>query len=317
MTWGNWLVGQTWSNFMDVATLPESVDFIGPTDGTTFVRQPQVRYTTGGFSLSAENRETTILPYDVAGVAGARIISDDGYAPDLTARYAWKGDWGHVAVAGLLRELTHETATIDDSTWAGSLSLSGKFNFGKDDIRWMALYGNLGRYVGLNFATDAVLDANGNLDSLDGYAGFIAYRHIWGGSGAWRSTFTYSLQEYDNESILGNSAANKSSSSWNVNLFYSPIPKLDIGAEYRQATAERENGRRRRPRSVAADDQVLVLISRAAWTATRRAPLSTHRPRAVNSRTISFMSVANSNAVAPAASRPSVPTVTRTRARSR
>jgi len=238
--WRNWLVGQTWSNFMDVATLPESVDFIGPTDGTTFVRQPQVRYTAGGLSLSAENRETTILPYDVAGVAGARIISDDGYAPDLTARYAWKGDWGHVALAGLLRELTHETATIDDSTWAGSLSLSGKFNFGKDDIRWMALYGNLGRYVGLNFATDAVLDANGNLDSLDGYAGFIAYRHMW--TDRLRSTFTYALQEYDNESILGNSAANKSSSSWNVNVFYSPIPKLDIGAEYRQATAERENG---------------------------------------------------------------------------
>ena len=160
----------------------------------------------------------------------------------------------------------------------GSLSLSGKFNFGKDDIRWMALYGNLGRYVGLNFATDAVLDANGNLDSLDGYAGFIAYRHMW--TDKLRSTFTYSLQEYDNESILGNSAANKSSSSWNVNLFYSPFPKLDIGAEYRQATAERENGDGRRPRPVAADDQVLVLISRAAWTATRRAPLSTHRPRA-------------------------------------
>jgi hypothetical protein len=106
----------------------------------------------------------------------------------------------------------------------------------------MALYGNLGRYVALNFATDAVLDASGNLESLDGYAGFIAYRHIWGGSGAWRSTFTYSLEEYDNESILSSSSANKSSSSWNVNLFYSPIPKLDIGAEYRQATAERENG---------------------------------------------------------------------------
>jgi hypothetical protein len=238
--WRNWLVGQTWSNFMDVATLPESVDFIGPTDGTTFVRQPQVRYTAGGLSLSAENRETTILPYDVAGVAGTRIVSDDGFAPDLTARYAWKADWGHIAVAGLLRELTYETPATDDSAWAGSLSLSGKFNFGKDDVRWMALYGNLGRYVGLNFATDAVVDANGNLDSLDGYAGFIAYRHMW--TDRLRSTFTYALQEYDNESILGNSAANKSSSSWNANLFYSPIPKLDIGAEYRQATAERENG---------------------------------------------------------------------------
>jgi hypothetical protein len=240
VTWGNWLVGQTWSNFMDVATLPEAVDFIGPTDGTTFVRQPQVRYTKGGFSLSAENRETTLLPYSATGVPGARIVSDDGMYPDLTARYAWKGKWGHVAVAGLLRELTHETSTIDDSSWTGALSLSGKFNFGKDDLRWMALYGNLGRYVGLNFATDAVLDANGNLDGLDGYAGFLAYRHMW--TDKLRSTISYALQSYDYDSILGDSTANASSDSWTVNIIYSPLPKLDIGAEYRHASAERENG---------------------------------------------------------------------------
>ncbi len=70
VTWREWLVGQTWSNFMDVATLPEAADFIGTTDGTTFVRQPQVRWTKGGFSLSAENRETTITPYTAAGATG-------------------------------------------------------------------------------------------------------------------------------------------------------------------------------------------------------------------------------------------------------
>jgi len=254
VTWGNWLVGQTWSNFMDVATLPEAADFIGTTDGTTFVRQPQVRWTKGGFSLSAENRETTILPYTAVGACTlancGRIVSDDGMVPDLTARYAWKQKWGHVAVAGMMRELSHEqyapaTGTtpavdIDDSTWAGAVSLSGKFNIGKDDIRWMALYGNLGRYVGLNFATDAVLSAGGEIESVDGMAGFIAYRHMW--TDKLRSTFSFAMQDYDNESILSNSAANKSSDSWTVNLFYSPIPKLDLGAEYRSATAERENG---------------------------------------------------------------------------
>jgi len=245
VTWGNWLVGQTWSNFMDVATLPESVDFIGPTDGTTFVRQPQVRWTKGGLSLSAENRETTITPYTVnatTGVvtAGGRITSDDGMVPDLTARYAWKGKWGHVALAGMARELTHETATIDDSTWSGSLSLSGKFNIAKDDIRWMLLYGNLGRYVGLNFANDAILDPDGNIDSLDGVAGFVAYRHMW--TDKLRSTLSYAFQDYDYDSILSDTTALSSSSSWTVNLFYSPLPKLDIGAEYRSATAERENG---------------------------------------------------------------------------
>ncbi|MBT0177925.1 hypothetical protein G9O68_14755, partial [Listeria seeligeri] len=52
MYWNNWLAGQTWSNFMDAAALPEAVDFVGPTDGVIFVRQAQVRYTQGGFSVA-------------------------------------------------------------------------------------------------------------------------------------------------------------------------------------------------------------------------------------------------------------------------
>jgi hypothetical protein len=243
VTWHEWLVGQTWSNFMDIATLPEAVDFIGTTDGTTFVRQPQVRYTKGGFSMSAENRETTITPFG----GGARITSDDGMMPDLTARYSWKGTWGHFAVAGLLRELAHETTgvnAIDDSAWSGALSLSGKFMIGKDDIRWMMLYGNLGRYAGLNFANDAIINSRGEVESVDGYGGFIAYRHLW--TDKLRSTFTYALQEYDNDTDLTGTtnalSPNKSSDSWTINLFYSPLPKLDIGAEYRMATRELENG---------------------------------------------------------------------------
>lgn len=257
--WGNWLVGQTWSNFMDVATLPEAVDFIGTTDGTTFVRQPQLRFTKGGFSLSLENPETSITtsflntattPVRVLG----NVTADDSGLPDITARYAFKGSWGHIALAGLLRELKYQTgavaasgsnpalAAVDESTWAGALSLSGKFNIGKDDIRWMLLSGNLGRYVALNFANDASLNltGNGELEAIDGSAGFIAYRHMW--TPKLRSTFTYAMQKHDNDSSLSGTATNESSSSWTVNLFYSPLPKLDIGAEYRQATRELENG---------------------------------------------------------------------------
>ncbi len=39
VSWNNWLAGQTWSNFQDVAALPDAVDFVGVTDGTVFVRQ--------------------------------------------------------------------------------------------------------------------------------------------------------------------------------------------------------------------------------------------------------------------------------------
>ena len=242
--WRNWLVGQTWSNFQDPAVLVDSVDYIGATDGTVFVRQPQVRYTLGGFSLSVENPETTLTPYHGGTGGNQRITTDDSSLPDLTARYTWKGAWGHFSVAALARELKYQTTgtgAIDDSTWSAAGSLSGKFNLGKsDDIRYMLLAGNLGRYVGLNFVNDAVLDASGNLETIDGVAGYVAWRHVW--SPKWRTNLYYAMQDYDNKSSLTGGLVNKSSESFSGNIWYTPLPKLDIGAEFRHAVRELENG---------------------------------------------------------------------------
>lgn len=237
----HWLVGQAWSTFMDVGALPEAVDFIGPTDGTVFIRQSQLRYTYGGFSIAAENPQTTITTYN--GTAVASISSDDNSFPDFIGRYVWKGDWGSVTLAGMARQLKYETTgvgSIDDSTWSAAGSLSGKINtWGKDDLRFMLLGGNLGRYVGLNFTNDVVLTGNGSLEAIDGFAGYLAYRHFW--TDKLRSTAFYSVGSYDNPSYLNGSPANQSSESWSLNFFYSPIPKLDIGAEYRWAKRELED----------------------------------------------------------------------------
>jgi hypothetical protein len=54
------------------------------------------------------------------------------------------------------------------------------------------------------------------------------------------------MQSYDNDVSLsaGTNALSPNKSSWSVlgNLFYSPLPKLDIGAELRYAERELENG---------------------------------------------------------------------------
>lgn len=63
LTWNRWLVGQTWSNFMDTSALLDSVDFVGPTDGLVFVRQPQARYANGPWAISLESPETTVQPF--------------------------------------------------------------------------------------------------------------------------------------------------------------------------------------------------------------------------------------------------------------
>lgn len=227
---GKWLAGQTWSNFQDVAALPDAVDFVGPTEGTIFVRQAQVRYTSGPWSFSVENPETTVTPY--LG-AGARISSDDNNVPDLTARWLSKGDWGHFTVAALLRQYRYQNPAtgIDDSGSGAALSVSGKFNLGpRDDIRYMASGGSgIGRYLGLGIASDTVLDAGGNLEAIDGYGAFAAWRHVF--SPKLRGNLFYSMAHFDNDRALTGLSVTERSQSWHANLIYSPFPKLDVGAE--------------------------------------------------------------------------------------
>jgi len=53
-TLGNFLAGQTWTNFMNPSSLPETLDFGGPV-GQIFDRQAQVRWTQSfGASAGAE-----------------------------------------------------------------------------------------------------------------------------------------------------------------------------------------------------------------------------------------------------------------------
>jgi hypothetical protein len=150
-----------------------------------------------------------------------------------------------LGVSGLARELKYETtgtSAIDANTWTMAGSLFGKYMIGKDDIRFSITGGNLGRYAGLNFTNDAVLTSDGDLETIDGVIGWIGYRHLW--SDKWRSSLLFAMGDYDNpDDFTGNKAQlSKSSSSWAINLFYSPLPKLDIGAEYRMATREMESG---------------------------------------------------------------------------
>lgn len=230
VTFDNWLAGETWSNFQDVASLPDAVDFIGPTEGSVFVRQAQVRYTKGPWSFSIENPETTITPYRNVG---ARISSDDNLMPDLTARWQKKGDWGHFSIAALAREFKYENPAtgIDDTAFGGGLSVAGRYNIGKnDDIRYMATYGRgIGRYLGLGVASDTVLDASGNLEPLDGYGGFAAWRHAF--SPKFRTNVFYSFAEYDNDQALTGLGVTEGVRSFHVNFIYSPLPKVDVGAE--------------------------------------------------------------------------------------
>ncbi|KAF1712445.1 hypothetical protein CSC70_02680 [Pseudoxanthomonas kalamensis DSM 18571] len=234
--WNNWLAGQTWSNFQDVAALPEAVDFVGPSEGTIFSRQAQVRYSKGAWSVSLENPQTTITGYQT----GARLAnSGDNVLPDMTARWTAKGDWGHFSVAGLLRQFKY----LDSTETGAAVSVSGKFNLGKsDDLRYMVNAGSgIGRYMGFGLGSDTVLDGNGELQAQDGYGGFVAWRHAW--SPKLRSNLIYSAAYLDNDVALTGYGVTERADSFHANLIYSPFPKLDVGAELTWAQRALEDDR--------------------------------------------------------------------------
>lgn len=235
--YNNWTFGQTWTTFQDVGVLPDQLDFIGPSEGTVFGRQDMIRYKRGAWEFAAENPETTITPFG----GGARIVSDDGTMPDLVARYTHNLNNGYLKAAALVRQLDYDIDGQSDTESAYGLSLSGKHQFGQDDIRWMATWGSgTGRYLGLNTANDAVLDADGNLEAIDQYGGFVAFRHFW--RPKWRSSFTLSYLSIDNDIALTGTGVTKDVYSIHANLLYEPLPKLVIGGEVMYAEREIESG---------------------------------------------------------------------------
>ncbi len=235
VSWNHWLAGQTWSNFQDVAALPDTVDFTGPSEGTIFNRQAQLRYTRGPWSFSLENPQTTVATYRGNGT---RLNSGDDTVPDITARWAQRGAWGHFTVAAMARKLRYDGRT--DTGIAASLS--GRVNVGSnDDLRYMVSGGQgIGRYLGFALGADSVLDAEGELHSQDGYGGFVAWRHAF--SPKLRGNLVYSGAWLDNDAQWTGALVTERAQSWRVNLIYSPFPKLDLGAELSHAQRRLENG---------------------------------------------------------------------------
>ncbi len=235
--WNNLLAGQHWSTFQNVGALPENLDFVGPAESTIFVRQAQIRYTNGPWQFSLENPETTVTPFG----GGGRIVTDTASVPDFVLRYNHSAEWGSFVAAFLARQLGIDGPAGTSRETSLAFSLSGKFDIGRNDIRWMFSGGSgIGRYLGLNTANDAVLDANGNLDAIDAYGAFLSYRHFW--SDQWRSNFTLSGFRADNETDLTGMGVTKRAESAHVNLIYQANSRLRFGAEYIYGRREIESG---------------------------------------------------------------------------
>ena len=96
------------------------------------------------------------------------------------------------------------------------------------------------KFSRFNLGIDSMLDADSDLDALDGIAGYVAWRHLF--NPKLRTNLMYARSQYDNDIALTGAGVTRSVQSWRANILYSPYPKLDIGAELMMGQREIESG---------------------------------------------------------------------------
>jgi hypothetical protein len=236
ISWNNFTFGQDWSTFQNSAALPERIDFIGPTEGSVFERQPLIRWRSGDVSIAVENPETTI------SVGTASVEADDDSAPDVVLRYDHRFDHGSIAVAAIGRFLKVSdllvttpagTRLIDGDSFGWGISASGVYDFGANRLSWMATAGEgIGRYLGLNIRDDVMATPDGDIDASFAYSGFVALRHSF--SPHWRligtaAGFHTQTPDYAAQTLTA------SVWSGNIDLLYNPVTPLTLGIGFRYA----------------------------------------------------------------------------------
>lgn len=241
---GRLSAGQFWTNFLNEGAYAETLDFGGPV-GQIFVRQAQLRWTqpfTGGdWSVSTESPESVL---SVPG-SSTTFRADDDRSPDLTGRVRFTAGGGRYSVQVLARQIRGDSPAAPlatDSRWGGVIGFAGVVpTFGKDDLRFNLNAGNaLGRYQELGFLPDGHLDAAGRLALADAVSGYVAYRRWW--TPELRSSLVLSATRADNPSgVFG--GINKAAESVHLNLIWSPLPTVNLGAELIHAERELEDGR--------------------------------------------------------------------------
>ncbi|RKZ67476.1 MAG: porin, partial [Gammaproteobacteria bacterium] len=227
----NWLFGQTWSTFQDTGALPQAVDFLGSPEGIVFIRQPQVRYTAGNFQIALENPESFV---------SGSTDRDVGSVPDVAANYKFNGDWGHVRLNGLVRQITVDEAGIDESETGFGVGLSGKIKLGSsDNVKFSLNVGDgMGRYTSLGLVKDGMV-IGGKIETVESTAVSASYHHAWSAMSS--SNLILSAADISNPTGAAGTE-NKSADSIQINYLWSPIKPVTYGIMYLLANRETEDG---------------------------------------------------------------------------
>ena len=252
---GGWLIGQTWSTFMDVDNSPETVDFNGPI-GSTFIRQPQIRYTygtadMGSFSVALENADSYVLEAST----GLPSVAGFSRVPDLIGRWDKSFGWGSMSVRGVSHDhRLKDGAAVSVSRHGYGFGVSTLVKTVGDDFLTAAVTGGngIGRYF--NYIEGAFYDDVNNKILMEKALGVVlGYQHRasdtlrFNGVVGWQHNYDNEYTEFARASALDSGQYGINRSVWqaHLGLIWNPVKEVDIGAEYifgRRKTLADEQG---------------------------------------------------------------------------
>ena len=232
---GNLLVGQTWSLFSNVSSMPPTVDGSGPT-GSVTLRTPQIRYRGKKFkgmdwSVSMEYSQPELNEHesDTTELTTVQMI------PDFAGRIKRVGYFGDVQLSLIVTTITIKDyhGAISSSFGLGS-SLSGTIDFSKKHkLLYQATWGrSISHFITTFSGTgqDAAFNPETNkFESLTVYSGFLSYGFNWRKDIS--THFSIGSANQVNKSFQPNGAF-KNSMSISADTFWRVIEGARIGLEY-------------------------------------------------------------------------------------
>ena len=241
----NFLVGQTFSNFMDPDAGADTLDYQGP-NGMVSVRNPQFRYSLlvaekTTFSVSVEKPTS-----DVLFTTPEFNAEPNSPSPDGTLRLRREFEQGHVQLSALLRSVAaflpdgrHESVFGWGFNFAGAQRL-----WGKDTVVYQVAYGNgIERYINdtSGLGIDAAVSSlqNPHIQALPVVATYGSLQHFW--SERIRSSAFYSFVQVQNtEAQIG--GVYHQGNYTGGNLIWNPFGSLLVGGEFLYGWRDNKDG---------------------------------------------------------------------------
>ncbi|MFW2174462.1 DcaP family trimeric outer membrane transporter [Acinetobacter guillouiae] len=222
--YGQWLIGQTWSNFAVPDYMPETIDALGYVGGAV-KRDAQIRYT---HKFNAETQLVTALEDSKDALSNMRI-------PVLSTRLNQSFADGAGALS--LRGMVSEKRTVADNELAWGVGLGAKYDISakttlKADYYHVKGDSSLVSWTNQGFATDA----NKNIMALNQFDS-ITVGVTQQFNSQWRGTLGYGYMKADENQdyiryLSDPTKANKTLWQAWANVFYSPKKPLSFGLEY-------------------------------------------------------------------------------------